>query len=480
MRGTTAGTAGSKWVVLVAVTLVTFITSLDNLIVNVALPSIERDLALSLTAVEWVVGGYIIAFGGLMLAGGKLADLIGRRTVLLIGIVVFTLASLVAGLANGDGLLITARVIQGVGAALATPPCLATIGAVFSDERERGLAVAVWTAVSGLALVVGPIAGGLISQFWDWHGIFLVNVPVGVVVVVLTLLAVPESRRGDAPRSLDAPGLVTSAVAMLALTFALIESARYGWGSAPIIVALLVAVVAGTAFVAVERRSAAPMVDTWFFTDRLFSGGAAVQLTSGLAFAGVLVYTSLYLQNVAGFRPVAASLVYLPLALAMVVFAPIAPRVAAVLGGDRTGALGFGLATVGLLLLALLGEHPSFAAIVPIVVLVGAGIALSTALTSVVLGWLPQHRADIGSSILNACREIAGLLGIALVGAVITGVRSAGRAAGRDPSSAFLGGYHVGLVVCAAFVAAAAVISLFALHREHSPVDAVDEQPEPA
>ena len=249
-----------RWWALVAVGLATFMTYLDNNIVNVAIPTIQRDLHLSVAGLEWVVSSYILVFAGLLLVGGRLADVFGQRRLFLIGLVIFTLASLGAGLAGSSAVLIGARVLQGLGAALMVPTTLAIIVATFDDPRERTRAVGAWAAIGAMALAFGPLIGGFVSQHLHWGWIFLINVPFGVITMVVALLSVQESRAATGSRRLDVPGLTASAVALFALTYALIEGHDRGWTSAVILGALALAAVAGGVFLAIENRSQQPMV----------------------------------------------------------------------------------------------------------------------------------------------------------------------------------------------------------------------------
>src|SRR5579862_2928363 len=241
-----------RWWALAAVSLATFMTYLDNNIVNVAIPTIQRSLHLSVAGLEWVVSSYLLTLAGLLLVGGRLADVYGRRRVFLLGLAVFTLSSLAAGLAGSGSVLIASRAIQGVGAALLMPTSLAIIMATFTDLRERTLAIGLWTGIGALGLAVGPVLGGLISQHVRWGWIFLINVPVGVITFAIAVLSVGESRAGEAVRRLDLPGLVSSAVALFALTYALIEANTQGWTSPPILGAFALAAAAAAAFLAVE------------------------------------------------------------------------------------------------------------------------------------------------------------------------------------------------------------------------------------
>jgi MFS family permease len=241
-----------RWWTLVAIGLATFMTYLDNNVTNVALPTIERSLHLSSAGLEWVVSSYLLTLGGLLLAGGRLADVYGRRRMFQVGIVVFTVSSLAAGLAGSGGMLIVSRAAQGVGAAMLMPTTLAMITATFPDAKERARAIAFWSACSAVALGCGPVVGGLISQHFHWGWIFLINVPVGAVTLVISLLSMQESRAGSARRRPDLPGLIASSVMLFALTYALIEGNEKGWTSAVITTMLALAVVSLITFLIIE------------------------------------------------------------------------------------------------------------------------------------------------------------------------------------------------------------------------------------
>ena len=298
---------------LLAVALATFMTYLDNNIVNVAIPAIQRDLHLSTSGLEWVVSGYILVFAGLLLAGGRFADAYGRRRLFLVGLAVFTAASFVAGLAGSVEVLIAARAVQGLGAALVTPTTLAIISHAYPDPRERTAAVGIWAGVGGLALAVGPLLGGLLSQHASWPWIFEINVPIGVATMALGAWAISESRDAGRKR-LDVPGLVVSAVALTTLTWALIEGSGRGWTSPSILAAFVVAAAAGIAFVTIEQRAADPMVAVSLFRERVFSGGIAALMLWAFGLFGIYFFTSLYLQDVLGFSPTEAGLAFLPMA----------------------------------------------------------------------------------------------------------------------------------------------------------------------
>src|SRR6266702_5594787 len=326
---------GNRALALAAVSLATFMTSLDNTVVNVALPSIQRDLRLSLGGMEWAASSYVLVFASLLLAAGRLADLYGRRRLFLAGMAVFTGASLVSGLAAWEGLLLAGRVLQGAGAALATPTTLAIISAMFPDGRQRARAVGAWSGVTALAVALGPLAGGFISQHWHWGWIFFINVPLGIIAFGAGAAAISESRGRSARRSLDLPGLATSTLALSGLTYALIQGHAAGWTSPVILAALALAAVAGGAFAVAESRSGVPMVDLALFRSRVFSGGTATLVLWGFGVLGVYFFTPLYLQGILGFSPTRAGLAFVPMALLMAVSATVAPLVSGKAGAGR-------------------------------------------------------------------------------------------------------------------------------------------------
>jgi EmrB/QacA subfamily drug resistance transporter len=453
---------------LLAVALATFMTYLDNNIVNVAIPAIQRDLGLSTSGLEWVVSGYILVFAGLLLAGGRFADAYGRRRLFLAGLVVFTAASLVAGLAGSVEVLIAARAVQGLGAALVTPTTLAIISHAYPDPRERTAAVGIWAGVGGLALAVGPLLGGLLSQHAAWGWIFEINVPVGLATLALGAWAITESRE-DARRRLDVPGLVVSALALTTLTWALIEGAGRGWTSPAILAAFAVAALAGTAFVVIEQRAADPMVAIALFRERVFTGGIAALMLWAFGLFGIYFFTSLYLQDVLGFSPTEAGLAFLPMALCLVGGAVLSERVARAIGARLSVTAGMVLMAAGIGGTALLGAGAGYAQLMPTFIVIGIGGGLTTPLTATVLGVMPSAQAGVASGLFNASRELAGLLGITVIGAILTARQSSVLRAGSAPLDAFLSGYRLGLVVSAALVGLGAVASWIALRETREP-----------
>jgi EmrB/QacA subfamily drug resistance transporter len=464
------------------VTFAIFMTTLDNTVVNVALPSIQRDLAIGNAGLEWVVNAYILAFATLMLTGGRLADVFGRRRLFLAGISLFSVASLIGGFAGSEAMLIGSRVLQGIGGALMTPTSLAIISNAFPEQRERSRAVGLWAAAAALAFAVGPVTGGFIAQHIHWSWIFWINVPVGIVGFVIGATAIEESVGETSSRRVDLPGLLASGSALLALIYALIEGNRYGWGS-PVIIGLIgFAFVGLIAFVAIERRAKVPMLDLTLFRDRTFTAANVLQVLSGFGIFGVYFFLSLYVQGILGFSPTDAGLVFIPMALLLTVVAPASTKVAEVIGLAPTIAAGMLISSVGFVLLASIGEHATFLQLVPGLVIIGAGAGLTTPLTAAVLGAVPESKTGVASGVLNTMRELAASLGIAITGAILVARESSALHAGAGHAAAFVDGYHVGLYVSAGVMVAGAIVAVLGLRaqRTDSRGDALVAVPEPA
>jgi EmrB/QacA subfamily drug resistance transporter len=464
-----------RWWILVAVSLATFMGYLDNNVTNVAIPTIQRNLHLSVAGLEWVVGSYILVFASLLLLGGRMADLFGRRRLFLIGLTIFTLASLAAGLASDGSELIAARVIQGLGAALLVPTTLAIIMATFDNARERTRAIGIWTAIGALALGFGPLIGGVISQHLRWGWIFFINVPIGVITFAIAIATMQESRDTSAARRLDLPGLLSSSLGLFALTYALIEGHDDGWTSPLILVAFGFAAAAMAAFVWVESRASYPMVDLSLFRSRVFAGGTTVMMLWAFGILGIYFFTSIYLQTILGFSPTKAGFSFVPMALAMAAFASLAPLVAPRIGTHRTVALGTAVMAVGLYLVARLGGGATFAGLMPGFLLFGAGAGLmNVPLTNSVLHSMPPERSGMASALMNASREVAGLLGITVIGAVLRSQEGAAARHGASAPVAFLDGYHDGLLVTVGLLVFGAVVGYLALRGSQQDHDTPD------
>jgi EmrB/QacA subfamily drug resistance transporter len=454
-----------KWWALSAVTLGTFMTYLDNNVGNVALPTIQRELGLTISGLEWIVSSYILVFAGLMLVGGRLADVFGARRVFAVGLVVFTLASLAAGLATSGGALIAARAVQGVGAALLTPTALSLITQIFPDGAERGRAVGIWSAAGALSMALGPVTGGFISENLHWGWIYLINVPIGIATLGLGLWAIrPDLAR--VRRGLDLPGLATSALALLALTYALIEGEAAGWTSPAILAAFAVSALSAAAFVLVEARAAEPMIDLSLFRSRRFTGGT---ITSGIwsfGVFGIYFFSALWLQNVLGFSPTEAGAAFVPMALLMGTVAVLSQRISALLGIGRTVALGMALMSGAIYMISTIGADGGYGDVLPWFMLYGLGGGMLVPLTAAVLSGMPAGRSGVASGVLNVSREVFGLFGITVLGAILSARQAA---SDGPPLAAFLDGYQFTLVIAALVVLAGIPVALSTMRANRTP-----------
>src|SRR2546421_2015526 len=422
-----------KWWTLGALSFALFMIMLDNTIVNVALPAIKSDLGIGTSELEWVVTAYALTFAVLLLTGGKLGDLYGRRLIFTIGLVVFTLSSLACGLSSSAPELIGARAVQGVGAALMMPATLSIISATFA-ARERGMAIGIWAGVSAMALAIGPLLGGIITEHISWNWIFFVNVPIGVLAVLAAIFVVPESKDTSREQRLDLPGLATSGIGLLALVYALIEANQYGWTSARIIGLFVVAAVALTAFVLLELHQRLPMLDLSLFKNGTFAGANLVAILVTLAMFGIFVFFPIYMQTFRGWSPTQAGAALLPWTLMVVIFAPIAGRLS-----DRVGSrwlMAGGMTVVGIccLLLSTVTLQSSFWNLLPAFVLGGLGMSfVMTPMSAAAMGAAPVAKAGVASGGLNTFRQGGLALGIGVMGAIV-----ADRAAahGRPPPQA--------------------------------------------
>jgi EmrB/QacA subfamily drug resistance transporter len=465
-----------RWWTLIAMSLATFMTYLDNTVVNVAIPTIQRDLHLTFSGLEWVVSSYLLVIAGLLLAGGRAADVFGRKRVFLIGLTIFTLSSLSAGLAGSAGLLIASRAVQGLGAAMLMPATLAIVQATFTEPGERTRAIGIWGAVGALALGFGPVIGGVISEHIRWGWIFLINVPIGIVTFAIALAVAGESHGNTASRRLDWPGLAASSAALFALTYALIDGQDRGWTSSPILAAFAAAAVCFIGFLVIEARSEHPMVPLSMFGYREFTGGNGTMMGWSFGVLGIYIFTSVYLQTILGFSPVKAGLSFVPMALCIALSAGLAPQVVRLLGRNRTVSLGVFIMVVGLCLFAMLGDHASFASLMPGFVVFGLGGGLMTVpLTEAVLVATSPERGGVASALLNESREVGGLLGITVIGAVLRSVESGSLRGGASEATAFLDGYHAGVFLAIGVLAVCVVVSFVTLRPRALPVEALGD-----
>jgi EmrB/QacA subfamily drug resistance transporter len=466
-----------KWWTLGALAFALFMIMLDNTVVNVALPSIQRDLGVGLSELEWTVNAYALTFAVLMLTGGKLADFLGRRRIFLLGLAIFTLSSLLCGLATGGEMLIGARTVQGIGAALMLPATLSIISATF-PAHQRGMAIGIWAGVSAMALAIGPLIGGLITEHIDWSWIFFVNVPIGVLGLLVGRIVIDESRDTSAEQRLDLPGLAASGIGLFALTFALIEANSYGWAD-PVIVGLFVlSAVSLVTFVLLERHQRSPLLDLSLFRSSTFAGANVVALLVTLAMFGVFFFMSIYMQNILGYSATKTGAAFLPLTVLIILIAPIAGKSSDRIGSRALMTAGMLCLAASLVLFSRLGLDSGFWDIFPGLIVGGFGMALvMTPMTAAALGSVPVEKSGVGSGVLNTFRQVGGALGIAVMGAIVASYVDLN--GGRPDPSSFIDGFQAALRVSAGFALLGAVIA-FATIRKHRHMDAGELAEAPA
>jgi EmrB/QacA subfamily drug resistance transporter len=450
-----------KWWTLLAVAFGLFMIMLDNTVVNVALPSIRADLGISISELEWVVNGYALTFGVLLLSGGKLADMLGRRRIFIVGLVIFTASSFFCGFANSAGLLIGARVVQGVGAALMNPATLSIITATF-PPRQRGTAIGIWAGVSALALAIGPLFGGAITEHISWSWIFYINVPIGILGIVAARIFIDESRDMTEQR-LDFPGLATSAIALFALTYGLIKSNELGFGDPLVLGLFAVSAAFFVAFVLLERHQRLPMLDLNLFRNRSFASANTVMFLIGLAMFGTFFFVSLFVQNILGYSPIQAGATFLPMTLFIIFVAPIAGKLADKIGPRALMVPGLTLVTASLVLFSLQDEGSTFWTLLPALLVGGLGMALAMApTTAAAMHAVPVDKAGVGSAVINSMRQIGGSVGIAVTGAIVATQVNAQHPTPHE----FVNGFQLGLRVAAATAFVGVLVAAFGIKPE--------------
>ena len=451
-----------RWLILVLVCIGQFMVVLDASIVNVALPTIEGALGLTTEGLQWIVTGYTLTFGGFLLLGGRMADLLGRKRLFLAGIVVFTVASLVCGLAGSGAALIAARAFQGFGAALVSPAALSIVTTTFAEGRERTRALSVWAAIAVAGGAFGLLFGGMLTEWVDWRWVFFVNVPVGVLAVLGALRLISESRQEGAIRHFDVLGAITVTAGLALLVFGITKAESWGWGSAATIGSLVGALAILAAFVLVERRSPHPLVRLGIFRLRSLSGAnIAVLLVAGGLF-GIMFFNTLYLQGILGFSPLEAGLAFLPVTLAVVVASALSARLVERLGARPVLAAGLLIGAGGLGLLTQVSVDGSYAAdMLPgsLVMAIGIGLAF-VPLTIAATANVGERDAGLASGILNTSQQIGGALGLAVL-ATIAAERTA--SFGGTPAAAAVAGYRAAYLAGAILLAVGAGLALWLL-----------------
>ena len=474
-----------RWWTLGVLCLSLLVISLDNTILNVALPTLERDLGASSSQLQWIVDSYMLIFAGLLLTAGALGDRFGRRRALTFGLVVFGLGSALAAIAETPGMLIATRALMGVGGAFIMPSTLSILTATF-PANERAKAIGIWAAFSGLGIAIGPVAGGWIIENADWSWIFLVNVPIVVAALAAGRWLVPESLDPAAPR-LDLPGFALSTSGLVALVWAIIEAPSQGWADPVILGAFGLAVALLAGFVAWERHTSHPMLDIALFRNRRFSAASGAIALSFFAMFGAIYFLTQYLQLVLGFSALEAGVRILPVAGGLVLGGPLSARLTEKVGAKLVVAAGLSLVATALYLMTQFEVGSGYELVAAAFVVLGFGIGLAmTPATDAVMGSLPLAKASVGSAVNDAARVTGGALGVAVLGSIMSsgyrgemggahdslaGSLSAAAQLGGSEGArlavaaqeAFVNGMHVAVLVGAAIALVGALVALFLL-----------------
>ncbi|MGH2989953.1 MAG: MFS transporter [Solirubrobacterales bacterium] len=443
-----------RWIALALLCSAQFVVILDAAIVNVALPTIGDALSFSQENLSWVVNAYVLTFGGFLLLGGRLADLLGRRRVFIGGLILFAIASLAGGLAESEGVLIAARAVQGLGAAILSPSALSIITTTFRDGAERNKALGAWGAVAGSGGAAGVLLGGVLTEYLGWEWVLWVNVPIGIVAAAIAPMLIRESRAESETRSFDLAGAVTVTAGLSVLVYALVDAEQEGWGSAQTIGLLAVAAALIAAFVAVERRSDSPLVPFGIFRLRTLTGANVIGVLTGASLLSMFFFISLYMQQVLGYSAIKAGLSYLPLALTIILTAGVASQLVTRVGFKPVLAAGLTLIAAGLLWFSQVSVGGGFTADVlgpSLLAAAGLGFAFVPQTIAAVAG-VADREAGLASGLINTSQQVGGALGLAVL-ATIANARTDDlvASAGGDPAAlpnaltegfqaAFLGG----------------------------------------
>ena len=455
-----------------------FIVYLDSTILNVALPTLQKDLHASLSGLQWVADAYLLVVASLLMLTGSTADRLGRRRLFLVGLAGFGLGSLLCSLAPNTGSLIGLRMLQGIGGSMLTPISLSIVRNTFHDPKERAQALGIWSGIFGVAAACGPVVGGILVSSVGWRSIFWVNVPIGAAMIAATLRYVPESR-APRPRRVDVPGQLLMILFLGSLTYAVIQGPVSGWASVPILALFAVAAVSLAVFVAVERRHPEPLLELRFFRSHPFTGASVIAVLAFVVLGGFLFVITLYLQQVRGYSPLRSGLSLLPATVVMAAAAPVAGHLTG-RRGPRIPLVASGLfIAAGMALLLGLGPSTSFLQITVALVLVGAGLGLvNPPITNTGVSGMPPAQAGVASAVISATRQFGSVLGVAVMGDLVTTGVSAGVAHGQTHAVALSGATHGAWAValgCGAVVALTGYLTTTA--RAHASAAAIAEAP---
>jgi EmrB/QacA subfamily drug resistance transporter len=463
----------NPWLVLVIVGLAQFMVILDATIVNVALPSIQHGLHFSPSSLQWIVNAYTLAFGGFLMLGARAADLIGRRRLFLIGIVLFSGASLMNGLAGSAGILVAGRALQGLGGALVSPAALSVLTTTFKEGRERTTALGVWSAVAVGGGAVGLLLGGVLTSLFSWQWVFFVNVPVGVIAILLALRYVPESRVENARGGVDFAGAVSMTLGLVVLVYALVNAQTAGWLTLTTLGLSAIAVALLATFVIVELRLRHPLIRLGIFRMRSITGSNAAMLLVAAGMFALFYFASIYVQEVLGYSALRAGLAFLPVTAGIVIGAGLSQQLIPRVGVRAVGLVGMSIASVGLILLSRIPVAGTYLGdLLPGLMIMAIGMGLTfVPITLIATTNVAEDDAGLASGLLNTSQQLGGAIGLAVLSTLAANTTSGTLAAlGHAPSalaqvSALVSGFHVAFLVGAFLMLSGAVIMATTVRR---------------
>jgi MFS transporter, DHA2 family, multidrug resistance protein len=411
-----------RWAILGVLCVSLLIIVIDNTILNVAIPSLIRDLDASNSQIQWIIDSYVLVFAGLLLTTGSMSDRFGRKGTLQAGLVLFALGSIASASVDTANQLIFTRAFMGVGGAMIMPSTLSILTNVFRDPKERGRAIAIWAGFSGVAVALGPMTGGFLLEHFSWQSVFWVNVPVAVIALTLGAFIIPKSRDPRQSR-LDPLGAVLSIAGLATLLFGIIEGPSKGWSSNEVVVSFVIAAVMLVGFVLWERHTASPMLDMSLFKNPRFTAASSTITLVFFALFGSMFLITQYWQLVHGYSPLEAGIRLLPHALTMMIVAPLSARFVERVGTKKIVLAGLALIIVGLALLSTIEPHTSYWVAISFFVIMAAGMAMTMApATESVMGSLPREKAGVGSAVNDTTRQVGGALGVAIIGSAVSSV----------------------------------------------------------
>jgi EmrB/QacA subfamily drug resistance transporter len=472
--------AQHKWLALALLATVQFMVILDIAIVNVALPSIQVDLGFSQENLQWVISAYALLFGGFLLLGGRLADILGRRRLFVAGLIVFTVASLLSGLAWSDEVLILTRAMQGLGAAIITPAALSILMTTFSEGRDRNTALGVWGAVGAFGAVAGVLLGGVLTDWLSWEWIFYINIPVGLAALALTPLLLTESRDAHI-KSFDVPGAVLVTSGLITLVYAITQASDYGWTSVETIGLFAAAGALLAAFIGWEARVSEPLMPFSIFRTKTVSAANIAGLILGTVTFSMFLMLTLYMQQVLGYSPMKTGVAYLAVAATAIVWSTIAAQLVTRVGVKPTIAAGMTLLTAGLLYFTQVSVGGTYAGdLLPGFLIIAAGLGFSFVPISIAaLAGVQSSEAGLASGLFNTSQQIGGALGIAALSTIATTKTSDGVATGTPLPKALTDGFEAAFIWGAVVAAIGIVVALVLVRREDLEQPVVEEAPEP-